>query len=202
VPAGRYAVLREEGAQEGTEEFRCAPGPMGWRYFSDIETTEPVPHHEIVDVVVDESWRPVRLRVDTGAHRLWLEAAGDRLTGERDGERIESPWHPAMHLDYLSPAFNAVTCRRLDATTEIEVIFVQPFTLEPVVERQRYDLLGEEEVDTPAGAFAATRWHFTSLGSGWNADLWVAADVVVAYERLFRLEWYEAGASGPQPLAR
>jgi hypothetical protein len=107
-----------------------------------------------------------------------------------------------MHLDYLSPAFNAVTCRRLEATTEIEVVFVEPYTLEPVVERQRYDLIGGEEVDTPAGAFAATRWHYTSLRSGWNADLWAAADVVVAYERLFRLAWYEAGASGPQPHAR
>jgi hypothetical protein len=202
VAAGRYAVLAEDGTKEGAEEFRCAPGPMGWRYFSDIETTEPVLHHEIVDVVVDAGWRPVRLRVDTGPHRLLLEAAGDRLAGERDGVPIETPWHREMHLDYLSPAFNAVTCRRLGATTEIEVVFVEPYTLEPVVEHQRYDLVGDEEVDTPAGAFAATRWHYTSLRSGWDADLWVAADVVVAYERLFRLEWYEAGASGPRPLAR
>ena len=27
----------------------------------------------------------------------------------------------------------------------------------------------------------------------------VAGDVVVRYYRLFELEWYEAGASGPQP---
>jgi hypothetical protein len=202
MPAGAYSVLRQDGSVEGTEEFRCAPGPVGWRYFSEVDTAEPVPHHETIDVAVDAGWRPVRLRVDSSAHQLLLEAGGDRLTGWRDGESIETPWHPEMHLDYLSPAFNAVTCRRLGATAEIEVIFVQPYTLEPVVERQRYDLLGEEEVDTPAGAFAATRWHYTSLGSGWNADLWVAADVVVAYERLFRLEWYEAGASGPQPLAR
>jgi len=93
VPAGRYAVLREDGSVEGTEEFRCAPGPMGWRSFSDIDTEEPVPHHETVDLVVDAAWRPVRLRVDTGDHRMFLEAAGDRLAGERDGRPIELPWH-------------------------------------------------------------------------------------------------------------
>jgi hypothetical protein len=202
MPAGRYAIIGDDGTDVGTEEFRCAPGPMGWRYFSDIETAEPVPHHEIVDVVVDADWRPVRLRVDTGDHRLLLEAAGDRLTGERDGQPLETPWHPEMHLDYLSPAFNAVTCRRLHATTEIEVVYVLPYTLEPVVAGQRYDLLGDEEVDTPAGSFPATRWHYTALDSGWNADLWATDDVVVAYERLFRLDAYEAGASGPRPLAR
>ena len=66
--------------------------------------------------------------------------------------------------------------------------------------RQRYELLGNERVDTQAGRFEAARWRFTSLDSGWTGDLWVAGDVVVHYERLFTLETYEAGASGVRPL--
>ena len=105
-----------------------------------------------------------------------------------------------MHLDYLSPAFNAITCRRLTATGEIEVVFVDPFTLEPHVVPQRYELHGEEPVETQVGTFVATRWTYTALDSMWTSDLWCARDVVVRYEGLFRLERYEAGASGPRPV--
>jgi hypothetical protein len=200
MPAGAYSVLASDGSVEGTEDFRCAPGPVGWRYFSEVDTAEPVPHHETIDVAVDANWRPVRLRVDSGAHQLLLEADGDRLTGFRDRQPIETPWQPGMHLDYLSPAFNAITCKRLTGTTEIEVVFVDPYTLEPRVVRQRYDLRGDEEVETPAGTFDATRWTYTELDGGWTSELWCAQDVVVRYERLFRLERYEAGASGPRPV--
>jgi hypothetical protein len=200
MPAGAYSVLASDGSVEGTEDFRCAPGPMGWRYFSEVDTAEPVPHHETIDVAVDADWRPVRLRIDSGAHHILLEADGDRLSGFRDRLPIETPWHQEMHLDYLSPAFNAITCRRLTDTTEIEVVFVDPYTLEPRVVRQRYDLRGDEEVETPAGTFDATRWTYTELDGGWTSELWCAQDVVVRYERLFRLERYEAGASGPRPV--
>jgi hypothetical protein len=200
MPAGAYSVLASDGSVEGTEDFRCAPGPVGWRYFSEVDTAEPVPHHETIDVAVDANWRPVRLRVDSGAHQLLLEADGDRLTGFRDRQPIERPWHPEMHLDYLSPAFNAITCRRLTASAEIEVVFVDPYTLEPHVMHQRYEAHGGEEVETPVGTFVAARWTYTDLDSGWTSELWCAQDVVVRYERLFRLERYEAGASGPRPV--
>ncbi len=198
MPAGRYAVYdgADEPARVGTEEFRCAPGPMGWRYFSDVETSDPMPHHETIDVIVDADWRPVRLRIDTGDHELFLQAQGDSLAGYRDGEPVEIPWHADTHLDYLSPSFNAVTARRLSATTEIEVVYIEPHTLEPVIERQMYELQGSEQVQAPVGAFDATRWTYTSLRGGWSADLWVAGDTVVRYDRLFELEWYDPGASG------
>jgi predicted amidohydrolase len=41
---------------------------------------------------------------------------------------------------------------------EVEVVFPEAFTSEPRMERQRYELLGEEEVVTPAGRFAARQW--------------------------------------------
>ena len=204
MPTGSYTVLAPDGSTEATEAFRCAPGPVGWRYFSEVDTIDPVPHHDTIDVAVDADWRPVRLRVDSGDHQLLLEADGSRLAGWRDGEPIETPWHPDMHLDYLSPAFNAITCRRLTETTEIEVVFVDPYVLDPHVVRQRYERHGDEQVETPVGMFTATRWTYTALDTGgepgWTSELWCAQDVVVRYERLFRLERYEAGASGPRPV--
>ncbi len=182
MPAGTYAILGDDGQKVGTESFRCAPGPMGWRYFAEIETSENGQHHEVVDIVVDAEWRIVRMRIDSGEHQLLLEPSG--------GE----------HLDYLTPATNLITTKRLTGTTELDVVFIEPFTLEQVRERQRYELRGEELIDTPVGRFEAVRWTYTSLASGWSSDLWVADEVVVRYARIFELNEYDPGASGPRVI--
>lgn len=199
---GRYVVMDGDGIAVGGEDFRCAPGPVGWRYFSEITTSDPTQHDEIVDLVADESWRPVRTRIDSGSHELLLQADGDRLSGALDGAPLSVPWGPDRHLDYLSPAYNAVTTRRLDGTSEIDVVYLAPVTCVPRDERQRYELIGDEEAKTPVGTFQATRWRYTSLSTGWTRDLWVAGDVVVRFDGLFELEAYEPGASGPRPVAR
>ena len=205
MPSGRYSVRGRSGDVVGTEDFRCAPGPMGWRYVSEIERDEPTSHRETVDVVVDASWRIVRTRIETGSHAMLLEARGDSLEGIRDGQKVELPWGPEMHLDYLSPAFNAITARRLedapaDGTAhDIDVLYLSPVTLDPVPMRQRYELIRRESVETPSGTFLAARWRYTALTTGWTSDLWVADDVVVRYDRAFELISYEPGASGPFP---
>ncbi|HZD79403.1 MAG TPA: hypothetical protein VE646_05125 [Actinomycetota bacterium] len=199
MAVGRYTVMDGSGNPVGTEEFRCAPGPMGWRYFSDVETSVPEPHHEVIDLTVDADWRPVRTRIQTGSHEIELSASTDRLSGFLDGLPVRFPWGLEHHLDYLSPAFNAATTNRLSATGDIDVVYLDPVTCEPRSVRQRYELLGSDEVATPVGRFAAVRWRYTAMSSGWSRDLWVAADVVVRYEDVFELAWYEPGASGPLP---
>jgi hypothetical protein len=172
---------------------------MGWRYVSEIRRDEPAPHRETVDVAVDAGWRIARSRIETGEHSIALEPHGRSLTGLRDGEPIEIPWGPEMHLDYLSPSFNAITAMRLDGTAEIDVVYLEPVTVEPVIMKQRYELLGPDEVETPVGRFESVRWRYTALSSGWTSELWVAGDVVVRYDRAFELIGYEPGASGPVP---
>ncbi|CAN5664582.1 hypothetical protein BH18ACT17_BH18ACT17_12270 [soil metagenome] len=199
MPQGRYTVLGDDGAPVGTESFRSAPGPMGWRYFSDVDTIDPSPHREVVDIAVDAHWRIARVRIDTGEHHVLLEPRGDVLSGFADGREIEIAFGPDVHLDYFTPATNLITTKRLGGTAEIDVVDIAPVTLEPSRTRQRYELHGPDPVQTPAGEFDAARWTFTALDTGWSADLWIAGDAVVAYERLFELTWYEAGASGAQP---
>jgi hypothetical protein len=140
------------------------------------------------------------VRIDTGEHHVLLEPRGEALVGFRDAAEIEIDYGPQVHLDYFTPATNLVTTKRLTESAEIDVVYLAPMTMEPSRVRQRYELQGPDEVETPAGRFAATRWTFTALESGWSADLWVAGDTVVAYDRLFELTWYEAGASGAAPL--
>jgi putative glycolipid-binding protein len=203
MPFGRYTVFGDDGSAVGTEEFRSAPGPMGWRSFSEIETIDPVPHHETLDVAVDASWRIARVRIRNPEHEVLLEPSdgGNVLTGWLDRVPIEIPYGPEMHLDVFTPATNAISVRRLDGTAEIDVVYLAPYTLEPSRVRQRYELIGDERVGTPVGAFDAVRWRFTALDSGWTSDLWVAGELVVRYERLFELAWLDPGASGPRPVA-
>jgi hypothetical protein len=199
MPVGRYTVMDGEGRPVGTEEFRCAAGPAGWRYFSTIETVDPEPHREVVDFVVDGDWRPVRLRIETGAHHLLLMAEDGRLRGQLDNRSLDLPLGSSVEIDYLSPSFNAVTANRLDTTSEFDVVYLDPFTCEPRMERQRYELGGQEDVDTPVGRFAARRWQYTALSTGWSRPFWTAGEVVVRYEDLFDLIEYEPGPRGPFP---
>jgi hypothetical protein len=173
---------------------------MGWRYFSEIHRDEPTPHGEIVDMVVDDAWRIVRARIETGGHSILLEPRDGSLIGPLDGEEIQIGWGPDMHLDYLTPAMNAITAMRLDRSAEIDVVYLEPVSLEPTLMRQRYELLGTELVATPVGRFESERWRYTALGSGWTSELWVAHDVVVRYDRAFELISYEPGATGPVPV--
>ncbi|HEX2024818.1 MAG TPA: hypothetical protein VHH92_00315 [Actinomycetota bacterium] len=200
MPIGRYRVFDGQGTAVGTEEFRAGPGPAGWRYVASITTTVPEPHGELVDLVVDRSWRPVRVRIDTGAHHLMASPRADRLAGVLDGEPLDVGFGPEVEIDYLSPSFNAVTARRLARTAEIDVVYLEPYTCRPQFVRQRYELQGEEIVDTPVGRFQAERWQYTSLDSGWTNPLWLAEDVVVRFQALFELDEYEPGGSGAIPI--
>ena len=201
MPFGRYTVL-DDGDPVGTEEFRSAPGPMGWRSFSQVQTSVPSPHGETLDFAVDTDRRLARVRIDTGKHDLLLEPTqgGGMLTGFRDRRPIEIAYGRDVHLDYSTPTTNAITTRRLTGTAEIDVLYLEPVTLEASRVRQRYELIGDERVGTPVGAFDATRWRFTAFDSEWTSDLWVAGDIVVRYERLFELEWLDPGATGPRPI--
>jgi hypothetical protein len=199
MPVGRYTVMDGNGRPVGTEEFRCAPGPAGWRYAANIRTAVPDLHGEIVDFVVDSSLRPVRLRIDTESHQLSLSVRGDRLVGARDGEPLDEPFGPETELDYLSPCFNAVTARRLGRTAEIDVIYLEPVTCQPVRMRQRYELLGDQRLETPVGAFDATAWRYSALDSGFTRPFWTAGEIVVAYEGVFELAEYDPGPRGPFP---
>jgi hypothetical protein len=200
VPSVGYTVLEGDGSAVGAEELRSAPGPVGWRAFSEVRLTVPEPHHEIVDLAVDTEWRPVRARISTGAHEVLLLLDHDRLTGFRDGDPIVVAFGSGVHLDHRSPMFDAVTANRLTGPVELEVVVLEGATLEPTIETRRYEPLGDDEIATPAGRFAVRGWRCTAPSTGRSRDFWVADDVAVRSEGRYELTWYEAGASGPRPV--
>ena len=97
MPTGRYSVWGRTGDVVGTEDFRCAPGPMGWRYVSEILREEPSPHREIVDVAVDATWHVVRARIETGTHAIVQDPASSECA------TMPSAGLAATPVDYVLP---------------------------------------------------------------------------------------------------
>lgn len=197
MPLGRYRVTDGAGAPVGTEEFRCAPGPMGWRYFSQISADDPERPDATVDIVVDAAWRPVRARIEIGAHSILVTAEPTRLTGFLDREPIEIPWGPRTELAYASPGFDAVTLRHREEADEFDVVVLDTLTCAPRRERRRCAPLGDGAVDTPVGRFAARRWRLDTPGAEGTRELWCAGDVVVHEDGRYELATYDPGVSGP-----
>lgn len=178
MPSGTYEMTSGE-----TESFRCAPGPAGWRYFATRGDA-------IIDLTVDASWHPVRVRLHRGDHVLVLVARDDRFVGERDGGPLDLD--PAELVDFPSPGFKAAIANRLVQGGEVAALIVEPETLEVRRELRRYDALGTAEVATRVGSFGAVRWRAP------DGEFAVAGDVAVAGKG-FELLTYDRGARGPMP---
>jgi hypothetical protein len=197
MPSGLYRLFDADGAPAGTEQFRCAPGPMGWRYFSTVQDARGVSN---VDLSVDASWRPVRVRIQTPEHHLLVSARARQFVGILDDEHLELPFDQAtMTADYPSPCFPLVTALRLGSTAEIEAVAFDADTLRAQVEHHRYEAGDSEEVPTPVGRFAARAWRHIAPRPRFSRALWVAGDVIVAGDGL-ELAAYDPGGHGPVAL--
>src|SRR5688500_15112000 len=109
MPLGTYRVMDGEGTDLGFERFRSAPGPMGWRYFAEVDRNalprlEIPARSELVDLTVDSDWRPVRLRVQAGDVLVTAVPQGDTLSFRWGDEERALPWGPQTELDFLSPS--------------------------------------------------------------------------------------------------
>ena len=202
MPAGTYTVFGDEGRPVGTEEFRTAPGIAGSRWFSTIRFSDPAAGEEIVDLSVDEDWRPMRLRIGTGEHHLILQRSAQGFHGARDAQRLQIG--PVADFYYRSPGFNAATANRLMTenltTADLEVTWVEAGSLALHTSQQRYERLGEGELRTRVGRFAAVRWRYTDLNSGWTGELWTGGAIVLSYPGVVELAEYDPVGAGPFPL--
>ena len=189
MPSGLYRL-----SDGGTEQFRCAPGPMGWRYFSTVQDARGATN---VDLSVDAGWRPVRVRIQTPQHHLLLTARGSIL----DDEPLDVTFDPETQtVDFPSPCFPLATVRRVGASDEIGVISLDPETLQPSTEQHRYETGDDEEIATPVGRFVARAYRHIAPRPHFSRALWIAGDVVIAGDGL-ELAAYDPGGQGPRPLS-
>src|SRR5512135_2961316 len=188
MPSGLYRLFDTSGAQRATEQFRCAPGPAGWRYFSTVQHPAGTTN---VDLSVDAGWRPVRVRIQTPDHHLILSARGGLL----DDELLQVALDPGVvTVDFPSPCFPLATARRLGADGEIDALTIDSESLIPVLERHRYEAGEEEEVATPVGRFAARVWRHIAPRPRFSRPLWIAGDVVVAADGVELVAYDRGGA--------
>ena len=186
MPSGLYRL-----SDGGTEQFRCAPGPMGWRYFSTVQDARGATN---VDLSVDSSWRPVRVRIQTPEHHLLLSARASVLDDEQLDVSLTGD------VDFMSPCFPLATVRRLDGSGEIDTIVIDGETLQLSVEQHRFEMGADEEIATPVGRFVARAYRHIAPRSHFSRALWIAGDVVVAGDGL-ELAAYDPGGAGPRPLS-
>ena len=192
MPSGLYRRFDDGGAPAGTEQFRAAPGPMGWRYFSTVQDARGATN---VDLSVDAAWHPVRVRVQTPQHHLLLTARGSIL----DDEHLEISFDPeTLTVDFASPCFRLATARRLGGSGEIDVIVIDGETSRVSREHHRFEADDDEEITTPVGRFVARGWRHVTPHS--SRALWIAGDVVLAGDGL-ELVAYDPGGQGPRPLS-
>jgi hypothetical protein len=197
MPSGLYRLFDVDGAAIGTEQFRCAPGPMGWRYFSTVQDARGVTN---VDLSVDASWRPVRVRIQTPEHHLLVSARAGQFVGILDDEDLELPFDQATRtIDYPSPCFPLVTALRLGSTAEIDAVSFDLETLSGQAEHHRYEAGDSEEVATPVGRFSARAWRHIAPRPRFSRALWIAGDVIIAGDGL-ELAAYDPGGRGPIAL--
>ncbi len=202
MPAGTYTVFGLDGRPVGTEEFRTAPGIAGSRWFSTIRFSDPAAGEEVVDLSVDEYWRPMRLRIGTGEHHLILQRSGQGFSGARDAEELEVG--PVADFGYRSPGFNAATANRLMTenltSADLEITRVEAGSLGLRTSRQRYERLGDEELTTRVGRFPAVRWRYTDLDSERTGELWTGGAIVLSYPGVAELAEFDPLGAGPFPL--
>lgn len=198
MPSGLYRLFDESGALLGTEQFRCAPGPMGWRYFSTVQDDRGVTN---VDLSVDASWRPVRVRIQTPQHHLLVSARAGQFVGILDDEHLDMPFdQTTMTVDYPSPCFPLATIRRIAETAEIDALSFDPEALRAHPEHHRYEAGEAEDVTTPVGRFAARAWRHIAPRPRFSRALWIAGDVIVAGDGL-TLMAYDSGGRGPAAMS-
>ena len=82
-------------------------------------------------MAVDNELAIARVRIDTGAARHPARAKGDVLTGFRDRQPIEIPWDRTCTWTTSRPSSTRHDERLVTGTTEIDVVYLEPVTLEP-----------------------------------------------------------------------
>jgi hypothetical protein len=164
-----YAILRGD-AQVGRERcclYRHASG--GHWMTSEVELTRPFPLHQYVEIQAGADWRieSVSMRLSGHVQRDATHIADGgtwRATIQSDEATVERtvPFTRETRVEFDAVWACAIAIHRLPLTPgqsrEVDVIRIQPASLEPMPARWRYGCIGPERITTPAGKKNAT--HF------------------------------------------
>ncbi len=163
-----------DGKGIGRENWQIAQlGHGGILITSLAEFTSPEEYSWNVVYEVDRSWSPVTLSIRLEEHGHAVTST-QRAEGERWTARVDNagqatdyqlPFSPQHEVDFRSPLFNTITLLRarlpVGSSRDLEVVFVEPESLIPVYDKQRYECLAEDKVEVPAGNFPSVKYRMT-----------------------------------------
>jgi hypothetical protein len=194
VPSGRYVLSGHDGPW-AVEQFRCGPGPSGWRYVG--ERTDPATGAPLgrIDLTLDTAGRTLRLQVAGGGWEVRGGVAGaDVLWRRGEDERTER----AAGFTGTSPAYAVATSRLLAlAVGERRRVRLVALT-EPVLAPRTVDegwTLTQVERQEP---LEVARYEVADLSTGERRVVHLAGDVVVAADGI-ALTSLDGAPTAPSP---
>ncbi|MCM2390056.1 hypothetical protein [Streptomyces albipurpureus] len=186
MPRGRYSLHDpHDHSPLGEEHFQCAPGPLGWRYVSQI-TTPAGDHAGSVDLALDELGRPIRLELHAASWQV-RAAALDGVTWVRSdptGTHATEGNVRAHTFSGTSPAFLIATARLLRLTphsthTRVRLVAFTDPVLAPRTLDQSWALVNSEAHATDNGPLMVDEYQVSALDTGEQHTIHIAGDVVL-----------------------
>jgi hypothetical protein len=208
VATGEYLLSDpHDGAPLAVERFRCAAGPVGWRYVATrhLPGTGDAGLIGRTDVTVDARWRQLRVEVAAGG---WLVRGGRSGTGltwvrraeDGSGEVAEHA-EQAVGFAAASPAF-LVCAARLAALApggqaDLRLVALTPPGLAATALRQRWRLDGHTTHRADGAEIEVDDFTVLDLDAGSGGAVHLAGDVVLAAPGVDLVELGEPGAAAP-----
>jgi len=187
MPRGRYSLYDpHDRTPLGYEDFHCATGPFGWRYFSQL--TGPTGEHTgSVDLTLDQLGRPLRLELHAGGWRV-RGAALDGVTWVRTdstGTEAQEGNVAAHSFTGSSPAFLIATSRLLrpgagGPAQRVRLVALTPPVLAPRTLDQLWTLTDTESHATDNGPLTVENYQVSDVDTGERRPIHISGDVVLA----------------------
>jgi hypothetical protein len=201
MPTGEYLLSDpHDGALLAVERFRCAAGPVGWRYVATRHLPGTAGAAESVvgkiDVTVDARWRQLRVEIATGG---WLVRGGLTADGfawvrrPEDGtgeveEHVEAAAGFTMTSGgaaaFASPAFLVCAARFAalapEGQADLRLVGLTPPGLAATTVRQRWRLDGRTTHRSDGAEVLVDDFTVLDLDLGSGGPVHLAGDVVLA----------------------
>ena len=209
MATGEYLISDpHDGVPLAVERFRCAAGPVGWRYVATRHLPGTGESGVVgrVDLTVDARWRQLRVEVTAGGWLVRGGLGGTGLTWLRRAEDgtgdVAEYARQAAGFAVASPAFLVCAARMAEQApggqVDLPLVALTPPGLAATTVRQRWRLDGRSTHRSDDGAeIVVDDFTVLDLDLGTGGPVHLAGDVVLAAPGVDLADLTEPGAAAP-----